>query len=228
MSPSLEQNNMSVITPPNIVRTAYAELIVTDLERSRWFWVEMLGFVITAEDADALYLRGYEELSHHSLVLRKGKTAANACIAFRVWADNDIDIAAAWYSEKGCRVEHRGAGSTRGIGRCVRVEDPFGFTVEFFNQSDKAERLLQRFDLYRGAAIARIDHFNICVNNLHWDLDALKQSKMTNVSMHLGCTENQASMTLQPLAGQVQDCITLVFLLLNRKIFYESAMHLGP
>ena len=165
MSPSLEQNNMSVITPPNIVRTAYAELIVTDLERSRWFWVEMLGFVITAEDADALYLRGYEELSHHSLVLRKGKTAANACIAFRVWADTDIDIAAAWYSEKGCRVEHRGAGSTRGIGRCVRVEDPFGFTVEFFNQSDKAERLLQRFDLYRGAAIARIDHFNMCVNN---------------------------------------------------------------
>ena len=32
----------------------------------------MLGFVVTAEETDALYLRGYEEAVHHSLVLRVG------------------------------------------------------------------------------------------------------------------------------------------------------------
>jgi catechol 2,3-dioxygenase-like lactoylglutathione lyase family enzyme len=31
---------------PNIVRSAYAELIVTDLTRSREFWVDLLGMVV--------------------------------------------------------------------------------------------------------------------------------------------------------------------------------------
>ena len=149
--------------PPNIVRAAYVELIVTDLERAKWFWVHMIGFVLTAEDDDALYLRGYEETMHHSVVLRKGPHAAAACMAFRVWAPEDLDLAERWYTERGCRVERRPAGATRGIGEAVRVEDPLGFTLEFFQQTDRTERLLQRFDLHRGASIARIDHFNICV-----------------------------------------------------------------
>ena len=58
--------------PPDIVRSAYAELIVTDLARAREFWVDLLGFVVSAEEPDALYLRGYEEFVHHSLILRTG------------------------------------------------------------------------------------------------------------------------------------------------------------
>ncbi|MGD9705963.1 MAG: 3,4-dihydroxyphenylacetate 2,3-dioxygenase [Acidimicrobiia bacterium] len=156
---------MITTPPPNIVRAAYAELIVTDLARARWFWVDMLGFVPTAADDDALYLRGYEETTHHSLVLRQGSVAAAACIAYRVWSAEDLDAAALWYGERGCTVERRAAGATRGIGASVRVEDPLGFVVEYFHATDRAERLLQRFDLHRGAAVARIDHFNICVND---------------------------------------------------------------
>jgi 3,4-dihydroxyphenylacetate 2,3-dioxygenase len=151
--------------PPNIVRAAYAELVVTDLDRARWFWVDMLGFVLTAGDHDALYLRGYEERNHHSLVLRRGSVPAAACLAYRVWSTEDLDLAARWYAEHGCRVERRPAGAVRGIGDAVRVEDPLGFTVEYFHASDRTERLLQRFDLHRGAAIARIDHFNISVDD---------------------------------------------------------------
>jgi catechol 2,3-dioxygenase len=151
--------------PPNIVRAAYVELISTDLDRARWFWVDMLGFVVTAEDSDALYLRGYEEANHHSLVLRRGEAPAAACISFRVWAPEDLDVASHWYGERGCRLERRPAGATRGIGEAVRVEDPLGFTVEYFHATDRTERLLQRYDLHRGAGIARIDHFNICVDD---------------------------------------------------------------
>jgi 3,4-dihydroxyphenylacetate 2,3-dioxygenase len=151
--------------PPNIVRAAYTELISTDLDRAKWFWVDMLGFVLTARDDDALYLRGCEETTHHSLVLRKGAEPAAACLAFRVWAEVDLDLAEQWYGERGCRVERRPAGTMRGIGTAVRVEDPLGFTLEFFQATDRTERLLQRFELHHGAAIARIDHFNISVND---------------------------------------------------------------
>ena len=59
------------LSPPDIVRSAYAELIVSDLSSSRRFWVDTLGFAVTAEDKHTLYLRGYDELTHHNLVLRE-------------------------------------------------------------------------------------------------------------------------------------------------------------
>jgi 3,4-dihydroxyphenylacetate 2,3-dioxygenase len=46
------------------------------------------------------------------------------------------------------------------------VQDPLGFTVEFFHATDRAERLIQRYDLHRGAHIARLDHFNIVVPDI--------------------------------------------------------------
>jgi catechol 2,3-dioxygenase len=150
---------------PNIVRSSYVELIVTDLARSRWFWVDMLGFVVSAEDDQALYLRGYEEAVHHSLVLRLGHHPAAACMAYRVWEPADVDRAEAWYRQRGCDVERRPAGATLGIGDAVRVVDPLGFTLEFFAENTRMPRLNQRYELHRGARVARIDHFNICVDD---------------------------------------------------------------
>src|SRR5690606_8132964 len=70
-----------------------------------------------------------------------------------------------WYEARGCRVERRAAGATRGIGEAERAEDPLRVTVEFFQATDRTERLQQRNDLHRCAGIARIDHFNICVDD---------------------------------------------------------------
>ena len=47
---------MSPSQPPDIVRAAYAELVVTDLAASRWFWVDMLGFVVPAQIEGAVLL----------------------------------------------------------------------------------------------------------------------------------------------------------------------------
>ena len=148
---------------PDVVRAAYAELVVTDLERARWFWVDLLGFVVTAAQDDALYLRGYEEMVHHSLVLRRGREAAAARLAFRVRTPGDLDRAEAFFAERGSRTERAPAGATLGIGEAVRAEDPLGFPVEFFHDTTRTERLIQRYDLRRGAEIARIDHFNVMV-----------------------------------------------------------------
>ena len=152
--------------PPDIVRAAYAELVVTDLAAARWFWVDMLGFVVTAEQAAALYLRGHDELTHHSLVVRAGTSPGAGAIAYRVRSAADLDRADAFFRERGCPVERRPAGATLGIGDAVRVEDPLGFTVELFHATDRAERLIQRYDLHRGAHIARLDHFNIVVPDI--------------------------------------------------------------
>jgi catechol 2,3-dioxygenase len=150
-------------TPPDIVRAAYAELIVTSLAEARRFWVDLLGFTATDEDPETLYLRGYDELTHHNLILRAGPVAAAGALGFRVRSAADLDRAQSFYAELGCRAERLPAGTTRGVGEIVRISDPLGFTVEFFASAEHPERLQQRYDLRRGAEIARLDHFNICV-----------------------------------------------------------------
>src|ERR1700734_1984018 len=109
---------------PDIVRSAYATLVVTSLAEARRFWVDLLGFVVTHEDSDALYLRGYDELTHHNLILKSGPTAAAGPLGFRVRSEADLGKAEAYYAALGCRCARLAAGSVRGLGEVVRVEDP--------------------------------------------------------------------------------------------------------
>ncbi|RVC47872.1 3,4-dihydroxyphenylacetate 2,3-dioxygenase, partial [Mesorhizobium sp. M4B.F.Ca.ET.088.02.2.1] len=59
----------------NIVRLSHVELAVTDLAKSRAFYVDTLGLQVTDETSDAIYLRALEERGHHCIVLRKGPVA---------------------------------------------------------------------------------------------------------------------------------------------------------
>jgi catechol 2,3-dioxygenase len=151
---------------PDIVRSAYAELIVTDLDASRHFYVERLGFHIAAEQPGVLYLRGYEEFVHHSLILRVGQAPACSRFAFRVRTPDDVERAAAFHLARGCRVTRHEAGETLAVGPTVRVEDPFGFVVEYFHHIDNVDKLHQRYDLRRGASINRLDHINIVTDDV--------------------------------------------------------------
>jgi len=145
---------------PDILRCAYMELVVTDLAKSREFYVDVLGLTVTAEDENTVYLRSLEEFIHHNLVLRKGPEAAVAAFSYRVRSPEDVDKAQAFYEELGCRVERRKDGFVKGIGDAVRVEDPLGFPLEFFYEVEHVERLAWRYDLYTPGALVRLDHFN--------------------------------------------------------------------
>ncbi len=148
------------IAPPDILRCAYMEIIVTDLAASREFYVDILGLVVTEEDDSAIYLRSFEEFIHHNLVLRQGPIAAVAAFSYRVRTPEDVDIAEAYYRELGCRVERRSHGFVNGIGDSVRVEDPLGFPYEFFYQVDHVERMSWHYELMGAGALVRLDHFN--------------------------------------------------------------------
>ncbi|WP_226081208.1 3,4-dihydroxyphenylacetate 2,3-dioxygenase [Mycetocola spongiae] len=152
--------NTPTATPPDILRCAYMELVVTDLARSREFYVDILGLVVTEETENEIYLRSFEEFIHHNLVLRLGPVAAVAAFSYRVRAPEDLDRAVAFYEELGCRVERNPRGFTRGIGDSVRVVDPLGFPYEFFHEVEHVERLAWRYDLYGAGALVRLDHFN--------------------------------------------------------------------
>jgi 3,4-dihydroxyphenylacetate 2,3-dioxygenase len=144
----------------DIVRAAYAELVVSDLDASERFYVDLLGLVVAARDDDALYLRGWEERLHHSLVLRRGDAIGAERLSFRVRANDDLDRIAADFDARGC-VTRWVDGDHPGMGRALRVWDPFGFPLEFFHDMERFDTQLQRFDLQRGAPVLRMDHFNL-------------------------------------------------------------------
>lgn len=149
-------------TAYDILRTARAELWVTDLSASERFYVDLLGLVVSARTDDALYLRGWEERGHHSLVLRKADEAAAALLSFRMRSENDVDALYHHFARQGLEPQFV-AEAGPGMGRAVRVGDAFGSPLEFFHEVTQFPTQLQRFDLHRGAPIMRLDHFNLQV-----------------------------------------------------------------
>jgi 3,4-dihydroxyphenylacetate 2,3-dioxygenase len=148
-------------SPPfDIMRSAYAELMVTDIAASERFYVDLLGLVVSLRTDDALYLRGWEERLHHSLVLRSAPVAACGRLAFRVRTEQDLDAIAAEFERRNCVVRFVEEDLV-GMRRALRVWDPFGFPLEFFHEMVQFDTQLQRFDIQRGAPIMRLDHFNI-------------------------------------------------------------------
>lgn len=149
-------------TPYDIVRAAYVELRVSDLDASERFYSGLLGMIVTERSADAVYLRGWEERLRHSLVLRRAPVAAAARLGFRVRHESDLDLIEADLAARGLAPTWAEAPEP-GVGRVLQVCDPFGYPLEFFHEMEQVETQLQRFDLHRGAPVLRFDHLNLHV-----------------------------------------------------------------
>ena len=148
-------------TPFDIMRAALVELRVTDLAASEHFYAELLGMIVTTRTDGAVYLRGWEERQHHSLVLRKSDEPAVARLGLRVRAESDLELLATVFERRELPVRWVPAGSEPGFGRALRVWDPLGYPLEFFHAIDRVETQHQRFDLHRGAPLLRFDHLNL-------------------------------------------------------------------
>ncbi|MGN6305056.1 MAG: 3,4-dihydroxyphenylacetate 2,3-dioxygenase [Mesorhizobium sp.] len=143
--------------PFNIVRLSHVELIVTDLARSRAFYVDTLGLQVTDETKDAIYLRALEERGHHCIVLKKGEKAEARDLGFKVYSEEDLDKAEAFFKAKDLPVEwvERPYQS-----RTFRTRDPHGIPLEFYSKMDRLPPIHQKYALYHGVKPLRIDHFN--------------------------------------------------------------------
>lgn len=159
----------------NILRAGHIEFRVTDLDRARAFYVDTLGFVESDRDAERLYLRGWEEREHHSLILRHADSPGVSHLAFRVASEDDLDELAALHTTHGLPSRWLHPGEETAQGRALRVQDPAGLPVEFYHSMTPVERLLQRFDLYRGPHIMRLDHFNCQVPQVQTAYDWYRQ-----------------------------------------------------
>jgi catechol 2,3-dioxygenase len=153
-----------VLDPPfNILRLSHVEYKVTDLAKSRAFYVDTLGLQVTHEDSDSLYLRAMEERGHHCVSLVKSDHAAVGVLGFKVFSEDDLDKAEAFFRAKGLPVKWI---EKPFMGRILRTEDPWGIPLEFYLKMDRLESIHQKYKLYNGVKPLRIDHFNMFSANV--------------------------------------------------------------
>ncbi|MBC7312807.1 MAG: 3,4-dihydroxyphenylacetate 2,3-dioxygenase [Rhizobium sp.] len=143
--------------PFNVVRLSHVEFIVKDLDASRAFYVDTLGLQVTDENASTIYLRALEERGHHCMVLRKGEKSEVAALSLKVYAEDDLDKAKAFFDAKGLA---NGWVERPYQGRTLRAIDIFGTPLEFYFKMDRLAPIHQQYKLYHGVKPLRIDHFN--------------------------------------------------------------------
>ncbi len=147
-----------VFSPPfNVVRASHVALAARDLARSRAVYVDCLGYLVSAEEPEALYLRAVEERNHHSIVLRKGKAPTAHTLGFKLASEDDVDRAAAWFKRRNLPVAFP---EVPYQGRTLRTADVNGMPLDLYFKMDQGERMLQRYAHHQGARIQRIDHIN--------------------------------------------------------------------
>ncbi|MDM0072342.1 VOC family protein [Variovorax sp. J31P207] len=148
------------LRPPfNISRASHIVLEVKDLQKSRDFYVKIVGLVVSDETPTTCYLRGLSEAAHHSLVLVQAE-GAPACqrLGFRVYLDEDLDSAYAWFTGRGLPVKWV---EVPYQSRTLHCEDLYGTKLELCAHMEVRERMFLKFEQFTGAHAQRIDHFQI-------------------------------------------------------------------
>ena len=205
---------------PDIVRSAYAELAVTDLAASRWFWVDMLGFSSSRGRRRPVPAR--HRRAHPPLAWCCARGDARRARPHRLprahpprtsTRRRSSSPSSAARSSGGRRARARRASATRSAS-WTRSASPSSSST----RSTRAERLIQRYDLHRGAEIARLDHFNICVPDIPRRLRPLpsrsasaarRRSRATSTSCtRPGCTASRPSTTSPSPAAPARACTT--------------------
>jgi catechol 2,3-dioxygenase len=148
------------LRPPfNISRSSHVRLAVADLAKSRDFYTNIVGLVVSEENDSTCYLRGLAEACHHSLVLEQARDAGTCRrLGFRVFFDEDLDIAHQWFTERGLPAEFVDAPHQ---GRTLHVSDPAGTPLELCATMETRPRLHINFEIFKGAHAQRLDHFQI-------------------------------------------------------------------
>jgi len=164
-----------------ILRLGFAELFVKDLEASRKFYVDTLGFIEAKQIGKSLYLRGIEEFDEYSLILTENEAPALANFGLRVSSEDYLKELKNWHDEQGITNEWVEEGIHEGLGACLKVKEPNGHNVVFYHsmkqitvhdENGRMKALPMRYThQFRGVPPIKIDHMNIRVTNVNEALE---------------------------------------------------------
>jgi catechol 2,3-dioxygenase len=149
-----------------VLRPGHIQIRVLDLDEGVHHYRDVLGLEETGRDASGrVYLRGWDERDHHSIILRQADRAGMDFFGFKV--DSEATLAKlerdvqAW----GLKTERIPAGDLLETGERVRFEIPSGHQIELyatktFAGCDRGEKDPSHYSpkMDKGIAPMRFDH----------------------------------------------------------------------
>lgn len=154
---------------PQVAQCGGINLGTPDLEKSLTFFRDTLGMEEVERYGNVSYLRCYQELGHHSLVLTEQAEAVVNAYSFRVHRPQDVELFHQQLTEQEIEVVEVPSGTEAGRGIAIRFLLPGGdHPFELYYDIDKPlapehmrSRLPSNSSKRRGLGARRIDPFNI-------------------------------------------------------------------
>ncbi|CCQ92240.1 Metapyrocatechase [[Clostridium] ultunense Esp] len=186
-----------------IMRLGYVVTRVTDLEAARKHYVEVMGLEVTDRTDTEIYLKGWDEYDHHSIVLRQSDKAGLEKMAFKVHTYEDLAQLEKNLQQYGASVTRISKGENHKVGEGLRFRAPSGHTMELYVDMEYKGKALSQVnpapwpDGLLGVGAPRIDHLLITAEKPHETVDFLM--KALNFYMSEKVVENERSET--PIAA---------------------------
>lgn len=186
-----------------IMRLGFVQVRVTDLEAARRHYVDVMGMQETANTGDKVYLKGWDEYDHHSIVLVQSANAGLEKMAFKVHTYDDLERLEKQVRQHGASVTRVSNGENYKVGEGIRFKLPSGHTMELYVDIERVGKALPEINPppvpgeLRGVGAPRIDHLLITAQKPVETIDFLM--KALNFYMSEMVVENQHSE--QPIAA---------------------------
>src|SRR5690606_7481758 len=158
---------------PEIAKLGHVALVSTDLEKSLWFFKDIVGLEETVEVDGVHYLRAWGDFEHHTMSITAGPESRIDHISWKAKRPEDVNNFAILLKDAGVDVEEVEAGRETGQGSAIRFELPSQHTFEIYFDMDKPvldlhRRAILKNQTYKawakGISPRRIDHVNIATN----------------------------------------------------------------
>lgn len=151
-----------------IAQLAHAEYLTPKPDETLWFFKDLLGMHETHRENGSVYLRGYQDTYHHSLIVTESDDGGLGHAAWRTSSPEALEELAGSIDDVGLGRGWIDAGV--GHGRAFCFETPDGHRQEIFWEVDRyepteeeASRMacsVQKRPL-QGIPVRRIDHLNL-------------------------------------------------------------------
>jgi catechol 2,3-dioxygenase len=152
----------------DVAHLGHVELLTDKPEASLDFFVNVYGLTESGREGDSVYLRAWDDYEFHTLQLTASDNTGMAHVGYRASSQTALERRVETIEAMGC-----GIGWTEGDlghGRAFRFRSPDGHVFELYYDTRKYEapenerpalkNIAQRFH-GRGAAVRRLDHFNL-------------------------------------------------------------------
>lgn len=149
-----------------VLRPGHVQIRVMDLDEGVRHYRDVMGLEETGRDASGrVFLRGWDERDHHSIILKQADSAGMDFFGFKVDSEATLNQLEADVQKFGLKTERLPAGELLETGERVRFEIPSGHQIELYAKKtytghDRGDKdpspYSKRFDT--GIAPMRFDH----------------------------------------------------------------------